>query len=150
MSQRLAAGAAFAFVLEGDIVQTKKGGILNRPGEEGQGLGNPRLGVDVPAELDTSVFLEDGAGEDHSLLLVAQKGDGDKEDRELNLAVLLVAGLFNLHGHVGAFGLVGEGEHGAAGEEEVGEKEGRGCVFHTLKYTVKPRESGPRGLTFLK
>jgi hypothetical protein len=61
--------------------------------------------------------LEDGSCEDHPLLLVAQEGDGYKEDGKLDLAILLVAGLLNLHGHMSAFGLVVKGENRTSCEE---------------------------------
>jgi hypothetical protein len=51
------------------------------------------------------------------LSLVAQEGDGYKEDGKLDLAILLVAGLLNLHGHMSAFGLVVEGEDCTSCEE---------------------------------
>jgi len=131
VGERHSAGAASALVLEGNVQLTEDGRVLHRLGKEGKSTSKSRLRVYVSAELNATVVLEDGSGEDHPLLLVAQKGDGNEEDGKLDLAVLLVAGLFNLHGHVGAFGLVVEGENCTTCEEEVGEEEGGYCVFHT-------------------
>ena len=55
--------------------------------------------------------------EDHALGLVAQEGDAHEEDWKLDLAILLVAGLLNLNGHVSAFALVVEGEDCTSCEE---------------------------------
>lgn len=121
MGERHGAGAAFAFVLEGNVLLPQDGGILNCCCEEGKSPGDPALGILTVGELDAAIGLEDGAGVDHALLLVSEEGNGYKEDGKLDLAVFLVAGLFNLHGHVGAFVFISEGEDCTAGEEEVGE-----------------------------
>ena len=117
MGQRHSAGAAFALVLEGDVVLTEDGRIFNRLSKEGKSTSRSRLRVYVSAELDATVVSEDGSGEDHPLFLVAQERDGYKEDGKLLLAVLLIASLLNLYGHVGAFGFVVEGQNCTTCEE---------------------------------
>lgn len=65
--------------------------------------------LDASAQFDAHGLLEDGAKEFVASLVIIQQSHIDKEDRQFDLAVILVSDLFYLHCHVAASFVVTKG-----------------------------------------
>ena len=123
MGERKGATAAASFVEKRNVFLLEDLGFLEGGHDKLHAASKLAFARNVAVKFANHRVLKNGAGKDVTGLTIAEKGNRHEENREFDLTVVLVAGLFNLHGHVSAFLVVAKGEDCTTGKKEVAKSE---------------------------